>query len=266
MVDPLGHRARLEEWQRERIAAGNDRQFDREPLRDFIGYVDQIRQVVDGRLDAADAREVRADSDQSDALDGKDFSDYVQRLRRQDSFAEISEVDHQHDVVDDSSRQCCSAQSNNRRQLGVEADVRVADRVVDLVQRRCADQHQGNGDAVAANAGQVVQAGVGDLRDAAADHCSRHLGGATCRFADARHLNTLGIGRFDEDARILFDTTQVDGDGRSGHDLPVFSEGGSRSGHSRPDGWRELDNFAPTVVSQDTYVQYEDTAVSYQAL
>ena len=32
------------------------------------------------------------------------------------------------------------------------------------------------------------------------------------------------------------------------------------------DGWRELDNFAPTVVSQDTYVQYEDTAVSYQAL
>ena len=35
---------------------------------------------------------------------------------------------------------------------------------------------------------------------------------------------------------------------------------------SRPDGWRELDNFAPTVVSQDTYVQYEDTAVSYQAL
>ena len=120
------------------------------------------------------------------------------------------------------------------------------------------DQHQGNGDAVAANAGQVVQAGVGDLRDAAADHCSRHLGGATCRFADARHLNTLGIGRFDEDARILFDTTQVDGDGRSGHDLPVFSEGGSRSGHSRPDGWRELDNFAPTVVSQDTYVQYED--------
>ena len=70
----------------------------------------------------------------------------------------------------------------------------------------------------------------------------------------------------DEDARILFDTTQVDGDGRSGHDLPVFSEGGSRSGHSRPDGWRELDNFAPTVVSQDTYVQYEDTTVSYQAL
>ncbi len=70
----------------------------------------------------------------------------------------------------------------------------------------------------------------------------------------------------DEDARILFDTTQVDGDGRAGHDLPVFSEGGSRSGHSRPDGWRELDNFAPTVVSQDTYVQYEDTTVSYQAL
>ena len=168
--------------------------------------------------------------------------------------------------MDDSSRSCCSAQSSNRRQLGVEADVRVADRVVDLVQRRCADQHQGNGDAVAANAGQVVQAGVGDLCDAAADHCSRHLGGATCRFADARHLNTLGIGRFDEDARILFDTTQVDGDGRSGHDLPVFSEGGSRSGHSRPDGWRELGNFAPTVVSQDTYVQYEDTTVSYQAL
>ncbi len=68
---PLGHRSGLEEWQRERIAAGNDRQFDREPLRDFVGKVDQIRQVVDGWLDAADAREIRADSDQSDASMGR---------------------------------------------------------------------------------------------------------------------------------------------------------------------------------------------------
>ena len=179
-----------------------------------------------------------------------------QKIVRPDAFAQIAEIDHQHDVVHAAQAFGDARQFADDGELGLQADVDRAHHLLDARDRRAAQQHDRRGNAAVAQPADVLETRLGDPADAAAQHGARHLRHAAGPLGDAEHLDAGRRAADDDRSGVALDTAEIDGD--FGPDIffpasgTVEQAGGSISG-LRP-ATRSARNFAePAAMVQPTW-------------
>jgi hypothetical protein len=105
------------------------------------------------------------------------------------------------------------------RQLGIEADVDGRDHLLDAREWRAAQQQDRSVDAAVAQAPDILEAGLADADDAAAQHGARHLRHPAGSLGDAKDLNAGLRATAHHGLRIALDAAEINGDLRTGHSV-----------------------------------------------